>query len=228
MLCDTTGFYFFSSRRRHTGWTGDWSSDVCSSDLTVHDPTQMAGPADRGDDFVERAARVQDHGQRKITRDFELAVEIESLRIRIEVRDEEIQSAFADCRGLLAFDPADQGIQVFRPVRCQVHRMQAVGGVNSALGSAQIAQGRECVESHSGDNLAADASATRAPQYGSAIGVEFSSIQMRVAVDQIKHAAEIPEQSMRRGCHPGGWFRNGSHDALETGDNRSRLRALLR
>src|SRR5713226_2821691 len=27
--------FFFSSRRRHTRWTGDWSSDVCSSDLPV-------------------------------------------------------------------------------------------------------------------------------------------------------------------------------------------------
>src|SRR6266581_7067430 len=27
---------FFSSRRRHTRWTGDWSSDVCSSDLGRH------------------------------------------------------------------------------------------------------------------------------------------------------------------------------------------------
>src|SRR6266487_6272039 len=26
-------FFFFSSRRRHTRWTDDWSSDVCSSDL---------------------------------------------------------------------------------------------------------------------------------------------------------------------------------------------------
>src|SRR6266581_350836 len=26
-------FFFFSSRRRHTRWTGDWSLDVCSSDL---------------------------------------------------------------------------------------------------------------------------------------------------------------------------------------------------
>src|SRR5437762_5630667 len=25
--------YFFSSRRRHTRYIGDWSSDVCSSDL---------------------------------------------------------------------------------------------------------------------------------------------------------------------------------------------------
>src|SRR5690348_18456808 len=28
--------FFFSSRRRHTRWTGDWSSDVCSSDLTPY------------------------------------------------------------------------------------------------------------------------------------------------------------------------------------------------
>src|SRR5438876_5619960 len=27
--------FFFSSRRRHTRWTGDWSSDVCSSDLAA-------------------------------------------------------------------------------------------------------------------------------------------------------------------------------------------------
>src|SRR5215467_8553513 len=28
-------FFFFSSRRRHTRLQGDWSSDVCSSDLMV-------------------------------------------------------------------------------------------------------------------------------------------------------------------------------------------------
>src|SRR6266508_5623520 len=32
-------FFFFSSRRRHTRWPRDWSSDVCSSDL---DPGQPA------------------------------------------------------------------------------------------------------------------------------------------------------------------------------------------
>src|SRR5256885_8391474 len=30
-----TFFFFFSSRRRHTRLQGDWSSDVCSSDLTL-------------------------------------------------------------------------------------------------------------------------------------------------------------------------------------------------
>src|SRR3989338_8442087 len=29
--------FFFSSRRRHTRWNCDWSSDVCSSDLTLSD-----------------------------------------------------------------------------------------------------------------------------------------------------------------------------------------------
>src|SRR5438876_1312331 len=29
------GVFFFSSRGRHTRWTGDWSSDVCSSDLGI-------------------------------------------------------------------------------------------------------------------------------------------------------------------------------------------------
>src|SRR5256885_12639355 len=34
MKCSSTCvFFFFSSRRRHTRLQGDWSSDVCSSDL---------------------------------------------------------------------------------------------------------------------------------------------------------------------------------------------------
>src|SRR6266550_6605950 len=39
-------FFFFSSRRRHTRCSRDWSSDVCSSDLTLLDehrpPAQRA------------------------------------------------------------------------------------------------------------------------------------------------------------------------------------------
>src|SRR5690606_39866195 len=30
-------FFFFSSRRRHTRFSRDWSSDVCSSDLAADD-----------------------------------------------------------------------------------------------------------------------------------------------------------------------------------------------
>src|SRR5256885_8843554 len=44
-------FFFFSSRRRHTRLQGDWSSDVCSSDLAdggVRSPAQAVSPAARG------------------------------------------------------------------------------------------------------------------------------------------------------------------------------------
>src|SRR2546426_6739989 len=38
-------FFFFSSRRRHTRLQGDWSSDVCSSNL-MHDATMLFIPTD--------------------------------------------------------------------------------------------------------------------------------------------------------------------------------------
>src|SRR2546430_5988557 len=34
-VCKDTSFFFFSSRRRHTRFDCDWSSDVCSSDLLM-------------------------------------------------------------------------------------------------------------------------------------------------------------------------------------------------
>src|SRR5437762_14391571 len=34
------GGFFLSCRRRHTRYIGDWSSDVCSSDLVVRDPAR--------------------------------------------------------------------------------------------------------------------------------------------------------------------------------------------
>src|SRR5690625_2238623 len=41
MSCSFHSF-FFSSRRRHTRWPRDWSSDVCSSDLvTLFFPTDV-------------------------------------------------------------------------------------------------------------------------------------------------------------------------------------------
>src|SRR2546426_7698832 len=36
-------FFFFSSRRRHTRLQGDWSSDVCSSDLVPIFPEASEG-----------------------------------------------------------------------------------------------------------------------------------------------------------------------------------------
>src|SRR5215203_2605284 len=50
MICSSAGiwFFFFSSRRRHTRYWRDWSSDVCSSDLCPWDPTRLAGGSSGG------------------------------------------------------------------------------------------------------------------------------------------------------------------------------------
>src|SRR5256885_14895290 len=61
--------FFFSSRRRHTRLQGDWSSDVCSSDLAVErqfqgragEPRLQAGAVARqGGDEVADADRAVD------------------------------------------------------------------------------------------------------------------------------------------------------------------------
>src|SRR6267143_6666378 len=42
--------FFFSSRRRHTRWNCDWSSDVCSSDLRRRlQPRAWPAARERGD-----------------------------------------------------------------------------------------------------------------------------------------------------------------------------------
>src|SRR5256885_8659796 len=49
LACPATGAvarcscFFFSSRRRHTRLQGDWSSDVCSSDLVDDGGINLAG-----------------------------------------------------------------------------------------------------------------------------------------------------------------------------------------
>src|SRR2546430_9576762 len=58
-------FFFFSSRRRHTRFDCDWSSDVCSSDLipivaivdTNCDPSGIDYPIPGNDDAI-RAVRL--------------------------------------------------------------------------------------------------------------------------------------------------------------------------
>src|SRR2546426_6247211 len=51
-------FFFFSSRRRHTRLQGDWSSDVCSSDLHV----VGSGTLDRAARLVTPGGAVEDAG----------------------------------------------------------------------------------------------------------------------------------------------------------------------
>src|SRR5690606_40220153 len=45
-------FFFFSSRRRHTRFSRDWSSDVCSSDLITIARVAEASVSSGFEDFV--------------------------------------------------------------------------------------------------------------------------------------------------------------------------------
>src|SRR3712207_9402708 len=47
---------FFSSRRRHTRYWRDWSSDVCSSDLEAGAERHLAGPVESARVLVARLA----------------------------------------------------------------------------------------------------------------------------------------------------------------------------
>src|SRR6266850_3439682 len=63
-------FFFFSSRRRHTRLQGDWSSDVCSSDLcaTVMVDVERSAPVEAPEPrilYPERAPVEQEIGPAK-------------------------------------------------------------------------------------------------------------------------------------------------------------------
>src|SRR2546426_8480437 len=63
MLC--CYFFFFSSRRRHTRLQGDWSSDVCSSDLKLHKALSRSGAA-IGDSHVAALEDVIDSHESRL------------------------------------------------------------------------------------------------------------------------------------------------------------------
>src|SRR5215467_2021047 len=71
-------FFFFSSRRRHTRLQGDWSSDVCSSDL---------GPL--------TLAKSEHHGQRGVRAGHEVGEREADLRRRFGLAGGEDQAGLA-------------------------------------------------------------------------------------------------------------------------------------
>src|SRR5690606_13269845 len=49
--------FFFSSRRRHTRFSRDWSSDVCSSDLAPNDLCRITGDIQTTKAFLEQLSQ---------------------------------------------------------------------------------------------------------------------------------------------------------------------------
>src|SRR6267143_6644089 len=80
--------FFFSSRRRHTRWNCDWSSDVCSSDLVV---------AAVGDDD-DRLGRGKKRGRPALSRRSRRGIELDGLGQ--PVVEQERAAGEGDLRGL--------------------------------------------------------------------------------------------------------------------------------
>src|SRR6266571_8008286 len=91
--------FFFSSRRRHTRLTCDWSSDVCSSDLSLLEGSLIITPDDpgaseatilRGGSFQARLGL--------LTIDGNLVASAEGALIRIS-QEIPFEGACPDCQG---------------------------------------------------------------------------------------------------------------------------------
>src|SRR5690625_2391770 len=103
MICDIVLLYvFFSSRRRHTRWPRDWSSDVCSSDLQITKGIDHEGALrESGPRFDVRTPETNTPLLREIQ--LEIAADRESL-IPVPVADPDIiiiadRSEITDCIG---------------------------------------------------------------------------------------------------------------------------------
>src|SRR2546426_7412976 len=61
--------FFFSSRRRHTRLQGDWSSDVCSSDLAEYNRWAYSTPPEKQFAVKDLAEKAKGYGIPAITVD---------------------------------------------------------------------------------------------------------------------------------------------------------------
>src|ERR1035437_7344598 len=77
--------FFFSSRRRHTRYWRDWSSDVCSSDLCGSE-TQTGSHGDG-----KQVERVRDHFEDDLFSSFDLASEPELRKQEADTKAEHAQ-----------------------------------------------------------------------------------------------------------------------------------------
>src|SRR3712207_6861525 len=89
-----TSFFFFSSRRRHTRYWRDWSSDVCSSDLPPDVSVAMALP-EAGDRL--RSVLLAFYGWYRATEP--MSEKVARDRGAVPALDELLQIGRASCRG---------------------------------------------------------------------------------------------------------------------------------
>src|SRR3972149_8213645 len=89
--------FFFSSRRRHTRFDCDWSSDVCSSDLIICSSASRKGLITVYEQMIEAAItrrRAEDMGQFSLFGAEEPAVRAGTVDIPFQEWDKKVKLAF--------------------------------------------------------------------------------------------------------------------------------------
>src|SRR5207248_2303052 len=109
-------YFFFSSRRRHTRSYGDWSSDVCSSDLTLRTNSEL---------FLRLAREALGRDQAVAAgalRERELAIEqlVQPLRAALERTEAQVQSL--ECERREAFATLRTQIETLAGAQTQLQR----------------------------------------------------------------------------------------------------------
>src|SRR5256886_8969334 len=95
--CRSGALFFFSSRRRHTRFDCDWSSDVCSSDLL---------PTARGVGFQEERSAEESSTRQKFRKrlregeldDKEIDIEVAATSAQMEILRSEERRVGKECR----------------------------------------------------------------------------------------------------------------------------------
>src|SRR5699024_11527098 len=88
-----TSLFFFSSRRRHTRSKRDWSSDVCSSDLTAKDPFHRYNSVHEMEDALVQSLDPSLANVAKYTPPFEAGEETKAIPV---ITDDQLKDASAD------------------------------------------------------------------------------------------------------------------------------------
>src|SRR3712207_7220854 len=81
-------FFFFSSRRRHTRYWRDWSSDVCSSDLRKSLAEQTPDSRLTELERQVRRARTENNGTAELRALVEIGFSLENSDSRVERSEE--------------------------------------------------------------------------------------------------------------------------------------------
>src|SRR6266481_7678435 len=92
--------FFFSSRRRHTRWNCDWSSDVCSSDLG---DWLGSSPPDHGSRVMSSETNEPTAGEREAVERFEAVTDTALAQLSL---DELLHELLVRVQRILAADTA--------------------------------------------------------------------------------------------------------------------------